>query len=116
MGNGPLYCKELFSSGGDDDALLGAFVLFVFPLALRLVRLICPIAICEVWLYGICACFAIFSLYLASLDCADIFYTAFGIPDPILAFALIVMPVCGFLLRCLYVRSRQGRGVCSQNT
>lgn len=25
---GPLYCKELFSSGSDDDAMIGAFALF----------------------------------------------------------------------------------------
>lgn len=105
--SGPFFCKELFSSGGDDDAMMGAFTLFVLPLALRLGRLFRPIAKYEVWLFYVCACLVIFSLILASLDCADIFYTAFVIPDPVLAFALIVMPIAALLLFYLRRKSRQ---------
>ncbi len=101
--NGPSFCKELFSSGSDDDAMMGAFMLFVLPLALRLFRLLRPVAKYEVWLFYICVSLAIFSLMLANLDCADIIYTAFGIPDLVLAFVLIAMPLTALLL--FYLRT-----------
>ncbi len=104
--NGPFFCKELFSSGGDDDAMMGAFMLFVLPLALRLIRLFYPIAKYEVWLFYICASVASFSLMFASLDCADIFYTAFGIPNLWLAFTLIATPIAALLLFYLRTQSR----------
>lgn len=57
--------------------MMAAFALFELPLVLRLVRLFRHTAIYEVWLFYICAGLATFSLLLAGLDCADIFYTAF---------------------------------------
>lgn len=35
---GPFFCAELQSSGGDDDAMIFAFVIFAVPLAVRIVR------------------------------------------------------------------------------
>ncbi|MGU3401512.1 hypothetical protein ACLBWS_17565 [Brucellaceae bacterium D45D] len=36
--DGPFFCNELLSSGGDDDAMIFAFSLFSLPLLLRIIR------------------------------------------------------------------------------
>ena len=44
------------------------------------------------------------------LDCGAIVYTAFGVPDPMLAAALVALPVSGVLLLKLYFDRQQGKG------
>ncbi len=90
---GPLYCKELFSSGSDDDAMIGAFALFSLPFVLRLFRIRRAVASFEIAVLFFCVALTIFALWLASLDCASIFYTAFVLPDLSLGSALVSLPV-----------------------
>lgn len=97
-GDGPFFCRNLLSSGGDDDAMMLAFALFALPLALRLVRLNRRIAGYEVLLFWICFAASGAALLLASLDCASIFYTAFVVPDVVLAAALVALPGSAVLL------------------
>lgn len=89
--NGPFFCKELMSSGSDDDAMLIAFVLFIVPLTIRGLRARRRIACFELVVFSLCAFVSCFALWLASLDCASIFYTAFFVPDPALAGALVAL-------------------------
>ncbi|MGC9370284.1 MAG: hypothetical protein ACP5DX_12150 [Paracoccaceae bacterium] len=100
---GPFFCKELLSSGSDDDALVAAFGLFAIPLLLRAFRWNRGIAGFEVVAFGVCFGATCFALWLASLDCASIFYTAFVVPDPFLAGALIALPASAAALAWLRI-------------
>lgn len=86
--------------------MIMAFVVFALPLVLRVIRLLCRVRVYEVWLFYICVAFVGFSLMLASLDCADVFYTAFVLPDPALAAALLAIPVAALVLAYLRAKSR----------
>jgi len=97
-GEGPFFCRELLSSGGEDDAMIVAFGLFALPLAVRLLRMTRPVAGYEVVLLWLCLAVAGAALTLASLDCASIFYTAFVVPDVWLAAALVAMPAAAATL------------------
>lgn len=105
MSKGPLFCRDLLSAGGDDDAMIAAFRLFLLPLALRVIRINRSVASAEVVVLLLCAALAVFALYLASLDCAALFYTAFVLPDPYLAAAMIGLPLS--VLSLLYLRHSQ---------
>ena len=97
--DGPFFCSELRSSGGDDTAVVGfAFTLFGLPLLVRLLQFFKAVSKIEAGIYYFSALAAIMFLFLASLDCAQIFYTAFGIPDPYLAVALVSLPASFLLL------------------
>ncbi len=93
---GPFFCAQLQSSGGDDDAMIFAFVIFAVPLAVRIIRTGRAFAGYELALVWGCAGVGGVALWLASLECAEVFYTAFAVPDPALASTLIAVPVlCG---------------------
>ncbi|MDF1872168.1 hypothetical protein [Vannielia sp.] len=97
--DGPFYCDGLQSGGGDDTAVVGfAFMLFGLPLLVRLFRFFKSVSPFEVGVYCVAALAAVIFLFLASLDCAQIFYTAFSIPDPFLAVALVSLPASFVLL------------------
>lgn len=96
--DGPFYCDELLSSGGDDSAMVFAFALFFMPLIVRLYRFVREISVVEVWLYLGALAVSVLALFLATLDCAQIFYTAFGIPDMYLATVLVTLPFSAFML------------------
>ncbi len=85
----PFYCRELMSSGGDDDVMIGTFGIFVFPFALRLFLIWRDFTRFEMVIYFIALGLVVFALILSSLDCADIFYTVFFVPDFMLAWAII---------------------------
>ena len=107
---GPFFCRELLSSGGDDSGLVSAFAAFLVPASLRLARLSAGPAGYEGLVFLICLVLSCASLALARLDCGAIVYTAFGVPDPMLAAALVALPVSGVLLLKLYFARRQGKG------
>lgn len=97
--DGPFYCNELHSSGGDDTAVIGfAFVLFSLSLLIRLFRFFKSVSRFEVGVHTVSLLAAIGILFIASLDCAQIFYTAFGVPDLHLAAALLSLPISLALL------------------
>ena len=97
--DGPFFCDELRSSGGDDTAVVGfAFALFGLPLLVRLLQFFKAVSKIEAGVYYFTAFTAIIFLFLASLDCAQIFYTAFRVPDPHLAVALVSLPASFLLL------------------
>ena len=92
----PFLCAELQSSGGDDDAMIFVFVIFAVPLAVRIIRTGRAFAGYELALVWGCAGVGGVALWLASLECAEVFYTAFAVPDSALASILIAVPVlCG---------------------
>ncbi len=105
VSGGIFYCSELQSSGSNDSATVVSFSLFVMPLALRLLRLRRAVAGYEVGLFYGCAGICIIALWAASLDCAEVFYTAFALPDPLLSAAITIVPISAFLLWRL--RSKQ---------
>ena len=109
--SGPFYCRELMSSGGDDSAMVFAFALFAFPLLLRLLRYRRRIAVYEVAVFWICIGTTCFSLFLATLDCASIFYTAFLVPDTMLATAILAMPTTLLLITRLRAIQRRDRPI-----
>ena len=103
---GPFFCNELLSSGGDDSAMVFAFVLFSIPLLLRAARWKRPANKLEVAIFGACLACTCLALFLATLDCASIFYTAFVVPDFYLVSALIALPLSTFALALLWACSR----------
>ncbi|MFC6759351.1 hypothetical protein ACFQFQ_07365 [Sulfitobacter porphyrae] len=96
--DGPSYCNELLSSGGDDSAMVSAFSLFFIPLIVRLYRFVHEISAVEVWLFVGAIVVSVLALFLATLDCAQVLYTAFGIPDLYLASVLVALPLSAFML------------------
>ena len=97
--DGPFFCDGLRSSGGEDTGVIGmAFTVFSLPLLVRLLQFFKGVSRIEAGIYCFAALAAITFLFLASLDCAQIFYTAFGLPDPYLAAALVSLPLSFLLL------------------
>jgi hypothetical protein len=85
----PFYCRNLKSSGSDDDVMIFAFSVFLVPFLLRLVRIKRWMAKFEAVNYFLCLGLVALALIVASMDCADVFYTAFVVPDLLLSLALI---------------------------
>lgn len=101
---GPFFCHELLSSGSEDDTMISAFVLFLLPLMLRLALIKRSLSWIELLLFCFCLAVTLLALWLAGLDCADVFYTAFVLPDPTLAGALIALPSSAIALMVLWLR------------
>ncbi|MPM43162.1 hypothetical protein SDC9_89835 [bioreactor metagenome] len=99
--DGPFFCAELLSSGEDDSAMLLAFALFALPLVLRIILFNRRVATFELTMFLCCGLATAFALWLASLDCASIFYTAFVVPDLFWASALFALPVATLSLFAL---------------
>ncbi|WGW04950.1 hypothetical protein [Tropicibacter oceani] len=87
--DGPFYCCDLMSSGGYDDAFMMLFFFLALPALLRLARFSRAITRLETVLFIATIGAALAALGLASMDCANPLYTAFGIPDLVLATALV---------------------------
>ncbi len=103
VSGGAFFCRELLSAGSDDDAMILVFSLFSLPLLLRVFwsrRKVTPF---EIIVLLCCVAAAVVSLWVASLDCADVVFTAFVLPDRLLASALMALPVSVAMLIALYV-------------
>ena len=85
----PFYCRSLKSTGSDDDVMIFAFTVFLVPFLLRLMRIKRGMATFEAVNHFLCLGFVAFALIVASMDCANVFYTAFVLRDPLLALGLI---------------------------
>jgi hypothetical protein len=85
----PFYCGAGFGSQADSNAMVFAFVVFAIPSVTRLVRFNKPMSFFEFGLHLFCLCFVIVAFFLATMDCGDIFYTAFILPDLYFASALV---------------------------
>lgn len=96
--DGPFYCNTLMSGGSDDTVMIFVLSLFSIPLAARIIRLYREISIAKVAVFYIVMALSVAELFIASLDCAEILYTAFGIPDFHLAIALIALPASALML------------------
>ena len=95
---GPFFCNGLLSSGGDDSVMIAGLALFAIPFLSRLPGFFQPPSRLELAVFAGVVAVALSCLFLASLDCAHIFYTAFAVPDPPLAAALIALPLSvGFM-------------------
>ncbi|WP_213548973.1 hypothetical protein [Vannielia litorea] len=95
----PFYCNRLMSAGGEDDLMVSFFLVFALPGVLRLIGAVFtrPSRV-ELGIWGVATTVAAFGLFLASLDCAAVFYTAFRLPAPELAAALLAIPASGLIL------------------
>ena len=103
---GEFLCRNLKSSGGDDDAVVVIFVTLVIPAMIRAFRVKLPYTRIELTIFCLCLALSAFGLWLASLDCADIWDTAFAVPDYALQavlFAMVLVLACGFTLRRISV-------------
>jgi hypothetical protein len=100
---GQFRCAELQTTGGDVDALVFFCVLFVLPLALRLVRITRIFNMFDLVLMLFVTTFVAFFLWLASLACANLWHTAFLVPEPALQFLLLGLPLCCFIGFKLYL-------------
>jgi hypothetical protein len=78
---GPFYCNELLSSGGDDSTMVVVFVLLFIPLLIRVFLFTRRVSIWELGTFVLTASIVVVGFYAATLDCAEFFYTAFGVPD-----------------------------------
>ncbi|MFC4732636.1 hypothetical protein [Salipiger abyssi] len=101
--DGPFFCRELQSSGGDDSLMVLVFGTFTIPLLLRVIRFGRQFSSIETATFSICLGLTLVSLWIASLDCASLLYTAIFVPDPLLAIALIAIPVATTTLLALRV-------------
>ncbi|WP_157946833.1 hypothetical protein [Thalassobius sp. I31.1] len=86
---GAVFCRELLSSGSDDSAMVLMFMIMILPFIFRLARFRYPPKAVETSVFAVCVLLVIGALYLASLDCAQVFYTAFVVPDFMLLAALV---------------------------
>ena len=105
---GEFLCRELKSSGGDDDAMVVMFITLIIPMIIRLMRIKKPYARMELLVLLLCLGLSVFGLWLAALDCADILDTAFAVPDYALQAALLGMVLalaCGFALWRISVKA-----------
>ncbi len=97
-GGGVFHCKELLSSGGDDELAM-AFLSIVIPSILwRAFHWKRPIFVLEIGVflgvYGVA-----FAVITMSLDCGDFFFTAFGVGDAYLqAFCVFSAVAAGALI------------------
>lgn len=89
--SGPFFCRDLLSSGGDDNAVIFSFVLCAVPLALRLIRLTKPVWPGERIVLAVVVTTVSSLLFLANLDCASIAYTIFVVPNVLLGSAVLGM-------------------------
>lgn len=97
-GEAPFYCKNARSAGGEDDAMLLLFVIFAAPLVWRLLRWQRGVRRVECVGLAVAVAMGIWALWLASLDCAQVFYTAFTLGDVALIAVLAGMPLSVLLL------------------
>ncbi|MCK0143083.1 hypothetical protein [Aliiroseovarius sp. F20344] len=98
---GEFLCRDLKSSGGDDDAVVVMFITLIIPIVIRLMRMKKSYTRMELLVLLVCLGLSVFGLWLAALDCADIWDTAFAIPDYALQAGLLGMVLalaCGFAL------------------
>ncbi|MEC7964694.1 MAG: hypothetical protein VX083_14515 [Pseudomonadota bacterium] len=102
--DGPFSCQALLSSGGDDDAMVLAFVLFAVPFAMRSFQFRTAPRALEICVFVGVLLIVTGALTLASFDCAEVLYTAFVVPNLMLAVAIMAMPVSGALL--LYLKRK----------
>ena len=99
--DGPFFCAELLSSGGDDSVMVFAFALFALPLALRTILFNQRVATFELTIFLCCGLATALALWIASLDCSSLFYTAFVVPDLFLASAMLALPLATISLVAL---------------
>lgn len=89
VNGGTFYCNELLSGGGEDSAMIFLFSAFLLPFTVRLMRWRHALGWVELTLYWAAFGLALLGVVLAQLDCAQVLYTAFGVPDLPLAAALL---------------------------
>ena len=85
----PFYCGGGLGSQPDSNAMVFAFIVFIISSFIRLVQFNKPMSFFEFGLHLFCLCFVILAFYLAVMDCGDILYSAFILPDLYLASALV---------------------------
>ncbi|MBI1492137.1 hypothetical protein [Halocynthiibacter styelae] len=86
---GAFYCRDLLSSGSDDGAMVFIFKIMAVPFTLRFLLFGERPYVIEVGVFALSVALVIGAMFLASLDCAQVFYTAFVLPDVLLAVALV---------------------------
>ncbi len=80
---GAFYCRELMSSGGDDDSQLGVSILFLLPLIFRSLQASTSPTQFEVVV--VAASYLLFWVWVTlGLECGEVFYTTFVLLDPAL--------------------------------
>lgn len=93
----PFICSDLRSLGGDDDVVVFSFTLFMLPLFIRIFRIRHKVGRADHITFWFCV-LGVATVVFGATDCADIFYTAFLLPDAPLALALVSMPVSALAL------------------
>ena len=105
-GDHPFYCHDLMSSGSDDDSMLLLFAVFIAPCALRALRLTAQVSKYEIAPFLLAAVMSVIGTTMANLDCADVLYTAFIVPDIPLAAALASIPIAAIILLIQQAKER----------
>ncbi len=95
---GPFYCNELQSSGGEDTIMIALMSVSAIPFLIRLAFFRSWPSRVEQAAFWLVALIAAAGPALAALDCAHIFYTAFVIPDRVLATILLCWAVSALLM------------------
>ncbi len=74
------YCRELFSAGGDDDAVLMVFILQIIPILLRAFSFLREAFRTEVFVSLCSSAIAFLAIWFVP-DCGNLFFTAFVLGD-----------------------------------
>jgi hypothetical protein len=96
--DGPLFCADLVSSGGDDDAMMIAFLLMLLSAAVRILRWGQSANRIELAVFWLSVALIVATLWLASLDCANVLYTAFTLGHPLLLAGLVALTGAAVLM------------------
>lgn len=95
---GGFPCRELQSSGGDDDSLILLLAVFVLPLLWRLLRPTRRPSNPEIVALAFALQAALLMLWLARLDCASLLASFHPSQAPLLSLSLFSMALSPFLL------------------
>lgn len=91
-GGSVFYCRELMSSGSDDEFIMVVMLLQLIPITVRLARLKRSAKNWEIYLFC-CTSILSFALILFGLECGSYFFTAFVLREFVLLAILLIYPL-----------------------
>lgn len=91
-GGSVFYCRELMSSGSDDEFIMVVMLLQLIPITVRLARLKQSAENWEMYLFC-CTSILSLALILYGLECGSYFFTAFVLREFVLLAILLIYPL-----------------------
>ena len=89
------YCRELQTSGSDDDAIMISLLLLVVPLLIRLFNVLNKVKYWEAVVFVLFSAISL-AIVIIGLECGEFFFTAIEVPDMTLI-TIVVLQLFAFL-------------------